>query len=243
MDRWKNKIAIVTGASAGIGASISAELIKSGVIVVGLARRREKLESFKNEVWYPENFYPFKCDVTKEEEILSVFRWVNEKFRGLHILVNNAGTIIPGMTIDANNTEILREVFDTNVMGLLWCTREAVQLMKKYSIDGHIIHMNSVSGHRPPPSAGLNVYFASKHAVTTLTETLRRELLAEQSKIRITSISPGIVKTELFEKMNMPNDIPHLQPIDVANAVLYTLGTSSHVQVHELIIKPLGEMV
>uniref|UniRef100_U5EW40 Putative dehydrogenase n=1 Tax=Corethrella appendiculata TaxID=1370023 RepID=U5EW40_9DIPT len=244
MERWKNKLAIVTGASSGIGAAIVLELIKCEMIVVGLARRIDKIEALKAQIpGLEKNLHAVKCDVTKEEEILSVFKWIDEQFRGVHVLINNAGVLGTGLTIAPNNSELIRKTFDTNVMGLLWCTREAVQSMKKYSIDdGHIIHMNSVAGHSSPVTTGFHVYPATKHAVTVLTETLRRELLEEKSKIKVSSISPGVVDTEIWEGIKIPDDTPYLRSIDVANAVLYVLKTPPHVQVHELIIKPVGEI-
>ena len=93
------------------------------------------------------------------------------------------------------DTKEWKDVFDVNVLGLCVATREAVRDMKKNGVNGHIIHINSVSGHRVASHA-TSVYAASKFAVTALTETLRQELVAQGSKIKITSISPGYVETE-----------------------------------------------
>ncbi|KAK5638859.1 hypothetical protein RI129_013154 [Pyrocoelia pectoralis] len=243
MEKWRGKIAVVTGSSSGIGAVISEKLVKAGVIVVGLARRKEKLDELmtrlKNE---PGKFYSIKADVTKEEDILKAFDWVEKNLGTVHILVNNAGV---GKNTDLveGSTEMWKEIFDTNVLALCIATREAVTSMKKGKVDGHIIHMNSILGHRVTYVPEVNVYSASKFAVTALTETLRQELNSIGSKIKITSISPGMVDTKIREASGLDSmNCPKIKCEDVADAVLYVLGTPSHVQVHELIIKPVGEM-
>lgn len=191
MERWLGKIAVVTGTSSGIGASIAVELVKSGVIVIALARRIELVEELKDKI--PEslkiNLHPVKCDVSKEEDIVRTFESIIKEFGGVDILINNAG-IARGTTLfDKDNGIPLREVLETNVLGLVFCTREAVQSMQNRKVDGHIIHINSVVGHYVPhipfyPT--LNIYPASKHAVTALTETLRQDLNKLQSKIKVT---------------------------------------------------------
>jgi len=141
-----------------------------------------------------------------------------------------------------------KEIIDTNVLGLCIATREAVKDMRTNNVDGHIIHINSIGGHGVSYFPQLNVYAASKHAVTALTETLRQELNSISSKIKITSISPGRVATEIREASNLPlkknySDVPTLQAKDCADAILYALATPPHVQIHELIIKPMGETI
>lgn len=89
MNRWRGKVAIVTGASSGIGAEIAKILVKNGVNVVGIARNMERLEKIGEEIG-KDKFFPIKCDVSKEEDILNVFEWVEKKFKGIDILVNNA---------------------------------------------------------------------------------------------------------------------------------------------------------
>lgn len=191
MERWFGKIAVVTGTSSGIGASIAVELVKSGIIVIALARRIELVEELKNKI--PEslkiNLHPVKCDVSKEEDIVRTFESIIEEFGGVDILINNAGIARATTLLDKDNGIPLREVLETNVLGLVFCTREAVQSMRDRKVDGHIIHINSVVGHYVPhipfyPT--LNIYPASKHAVTALTETLRQDLNKLQSKIKVT---------------------------------------------------------
>lgn len=188
MDRWTGKVAVVTGSSSGIGAAIAKDLAKAGMIVVGLARRVERTEALKEEL--PESakelLHAVKCDVSKEEDILKTFEWVEEKFGGVDVMINNAGIGRQTDLLEAGNTEMLREVLDTNVIGLVLCSQQAYQSMKKRSVDGHIIHINSVCGHKVINFPKLNIYTASKYAVTAITETMMNELRNAGTKIKVT---------------------------------------------------------
>lgn len=98
MNRWRGKVALVTGASSGIGAEIAKLLVKNGVNVVGIARNMEKLEKIGEEIG-KDKYFPIKCDIMKEEDILNVFEWVEKKFKGIDILVNNAAILHTGFFI------------------------------------------------------------------------------------------------------------------------------------------------
>ncbi|KAF2898059.1 hypothetical protein ILUMI_08116 [Ignelater luminosus] len=123
--------------------------------------------------------------------------------------------------------------------------------MRDNNIDGHIVHLNSTAGHMVPPLPQFNVYPASKYAVTALTETLKQELNFLGSKIKVTSISPRAVATEIVQaagdtlseglRNHIKGNPNILRSEDIADAVLYALATPPHVQVHEIIIKPIGE--
>lgn len=192
MDRWVGKVAVVTGASAGIGAQITIDLANAGVIVVGLARRDEKVEQYRSHVKpeFQKNFHARKCDVTSEESVKSVFEWIDENVGGVHIVVNNAGCQRECNVLDKDNTQLLKDVVDTNLWGVIYCTREAFHSMKRHNInDGHVIVINSVAGHSLPYLPGIpssNVYGPSKYAVTALTEIVRRELRDLETKAKIT---------------------------------------------------------
>ncbi|RZC34884.1 adh short domain containing protein [Asbolus verrucosus] len=112
--------------------------------------------------------------------------------------------------------------------------------MRANNIDGHIVHINSIAGHKVPNFPGINVYPASKYAVTALTETLRQELNQLGSKIKISSVSPGAVATEILDSSNIVSDpkmkevlmkLPFLKAEDIADSILYVLATPPHVQV------------
>ncbi|KAF2896857.1 hypothetical protein ILUMI_09320 [Ignelater luminosus] len=250
MERWVGKVAVVTGASSGIGAAITVALVQAGLQVVGLARRKHKIDELaKNLSDKPGKLYSIATDVTKETEIIDAFDWIKNNVGPVHTLINNAG-IIRGTNLIDGSTSLWKETFDTNVLGLCIATREALTNMRANKVDGHIIHINSIFGHHCSKAKFFNVYPASKYAVTALTETLRRELNSNNSKIKVTSISPGLVKTDiglnggvldLKTWKEFLSTLTFLNPEDVAGAVMYALATPPHVQIHELTIKPVGE--
>lgn len=192
MDRWIGKTAVVTGASSGIGAAICVDLIKAGVNVVGLARRKERIEALKEKIPASATgkLYAIKCDLTQESDIKSAFNWIEGNLGGTDILVNNAGIIKTMNLLDAENTTNLRETIDTNILAVAICSREAFQSMKKRGINGHIIHINSGAGHKIPYFVGLypsfNIYPSTKFAVTAMTEVMRQELQSFGTKIKVT---------------------------------------------------------
>lgn len=143
MNRWNGKIAVVTGASAGIGAAIVKDLATHGIIVVGLARRVNHVEALKKQVpKFAANIHAYECDVSKEESILAAFQWIEKKFGGVNILVNNAGMTRHTTLLQAGNTQDLTDIVNTNILGLLFCTRESYRLMTKLNDYGHIININ-----------------------------------------------------------------------------------------------------
>ncbi|XP_067006858.2 farnesol dehydrogenase [Anabrus simplex] len=261
MERWSGRVALVTGASAGIGAAVAYQLQDHGVHVVAVARRAEKIEEAvtqakkdaKNRGRYhetkvkPGKLYAKKCDLAKEEDILAVFRWIKETLGGVDILINNAasGTDL-GLT--EAPTENWKLMLDVNILGLSICTREAVQNMRSRGVDdGHIVHIGSVVGHKVIDADGA-MYSATKYAVRALTEGLRKDFVEHKSNMKISCVSPGVVRTEFIN--NLPKyrtedclKWPGLHSEDVGDAVLYVLGTPPHVQIHEVIIKPVGEVL
>lgn len=207
MDRWIGRTAVVTGASSGIGASIVVDLIKAGVNVVGLARRKERIEALKEKIPASATgkLYAIKCDLTQENDIKSAFNWIIANLGGVDILVNNAGIIKTMNLLDAENTDNLRETIDTNILGVVLCSREAFQSMKSRNVNGHIIHINSYAGHKIPYFVGLypsfNIYPSTKFAVTAMTEVMRQELQSFGTKIKVTVSGKKLLSTNLTESV------------------------------------------
>ncbi|KAH8251603.1 hypothetical protein KR038_002878 [Drosophila bunnanda] len=248
MDRWTNRVAVVTGASSGIGAACCKDLVAKGLIVVGLARREERLKQLKESLPADQQarFHGRKCDVSVEKQVVDAFAWVDETLGGADVLVNNAGIIRPSLITDADNGDDMRAVLDTNVLGFVWCAREAFRSQQKRNVtDGHVVVINSVVGHRIPimPGFSFKMYAPSKYAVTALTEILRQEFQLKKTQTKITSISPGLVDTEIIDEKikEVVLNFPMLRAEDIADAVSYCIQTPPNVQIHELIIKPVGE--
>ena len=249
MSKLIGKVAIVTGASSGIGASIAAKLVENGMKVVGCARNLKKLDEIANHLNAsnsPGKMYTHKCDVSNEDQVLSTFNYTREKFNSLHVCVNSAGLAFDSPLLTGDVKE-WKQMLDVNVLGVCICSREACKLMMESGInDGHIININSLSGHR----VVLPVYSASKFGVTALSEGLRKELREAKSQIRTTSISPGIVTTDFWHQLNKGDDdkaVAHysrfkcLESEDVTNAVLFALQSPPYMEVNEIILRPVEQ--
>ncbi|XP_065203983.1 uncharacterized protein LOC135834074 [Planococcus citri] len=251
MERFTDKVAVVTGSSSGMGLAISTELVKHGIIVVGVARRIDRLKELAeklNVAGKSARFYPLKCDITVENEIEKSFQWITSQLGPIAIMINNAGVLKPSLLKDVTG-EMISQIFDTNVKATILWAKLAAQNMTNNSIEGHIINVNSIAGHM---ILGYNpnliqVYTASKHAQKVFSEALRRELVGQNSKIKITSLSPGAVKTEMLNEFQTTAvSLPpkkFIQPKDIADACVYVLNTPPNVLVSELTIMPLHQEI
>ncbi|XP_055846058.1 farnesol dehydrogenase-like [Episyrphus balteatus] len=251
MERWAGKIAVVTGASSGIGLATVKDLVKAGVIVIGLARRVNKMKRLEDELQFRRgSFHSCECDISKLESIKAAFKWIEETFSKINILINNAGILKFSGILTEGNEEGLRELIEVNLLGNVYCTKEAYRLMRaSYGEECHIININSILGHSIPSSLAsltYNLYPTSKHALKATTEVLKQELSNEKN-IRISSISPGLVKTEIAHSAKHPcadrimgsQTILHVE--DVSRAILFVIGSPRHVTISELIITPTGQ--
>ncbi|XP_017057035.1 farnesol dehydrogenase [Drosophila ficusphila] len=250
MNRWLNRVAVVTGASSGIGAACCRDLLAKGMVVVGLARREHRLQELRSGLPSDQaaRFHGRPCDVSSEQQVGDAFAWIDKTLGGADVLVNNAGIVRSINLTDKGNSDDVRAILDTNVLGVTWCTRQMFQSLQLRKVnDGHVVIINSVVGHKVPvlPGLSLNMYAPSKHAITALTEILRQEFINKGTQTKITSISPGVVDTEIFDKnsLEMVSSMPMLKSEDVADAVSYCIQTPPNVQIHELIIKPVGERI
>ncbi|XP_075211126.1 dehydrogenase/reductase SDR family member 11-like [Lycorma delicatula] len=245
MDRWYGRVALVTGASSGIGAAITKALAINGINVIGIARRLEKVQQIADELKNENGkIYPIKADVTKEDDVVSVFQWATDRLGGVDIVVNNAGTTVK-TNIKDGEIKKWRLMFELNVLAMGTCIRETIKSLKSRDLDdGHIINICSVAGHRLPQRMGNYVYTSTKFAAKIITEGLQLELANMKSKIKITNLSPGVVDTEIFDVGGWGcgfSEQPKLSPSEVADAVIYALSTTPDVQIAELTIRPNGE--
>ncbi|XP_012224678.2 farnesol dehydrogenase [Linepithema humile] len=242
MERWAGKVALVTGASVGIGAKVTSALAENGMKVIAVARRLENLQqlaaSLKRE--FKAEVYPMQCDVRQEKDILNVFQWAEKELGGVDVLINNAG-VISSKTIIEGSTDEYHKILDVNVIATAICSRQLVQSVKKRKTSGHIININSIAGHYASNMVmPMSVYCASKYAITGMTETLRNEVRAAQVDVIVTSISPGAVKTDMaFEVFpDAKKHLPMLHDKDIADAVIYSLQVPPRVQIWEITMAP-----
>lgn len=192
MERWQNRVAVVTGTSSGIGSAIAMDLVNAGVIVVGLARRVERVKELQKSLPAErrDRLIPMHCDVGSESSVKQAFDAIENKLGAIDILVNNAGTLQNGRLVDMP-IALAQQTVQTNIMGIINCTQRAFRSMQQRSFDGHIILINSILGHKlfAPPATGapeINVYPSSKHAVTALAEMYRQEFIGLGTRIKIT---------------------------------------------------------
>jgi NADP-dependent 3-hydroxy acid dehydrogenase YdfG len=239
----KDKVAIITGASSGIGFATALALSKAGAKVAIGARRTDMLSELEKKI--KENggeVYSQKLDVTKKNECNSFVDNVLKKWGTVDILVNNAG-LMPLSFFKNLKTDEWDQMIDVNIKGVLYCTGAVVTHMLENK-SGHIINISSVAGRIVFPAG--SVYCATKHAITAFSEGLRQELSVRKN-IRVTCIEPGVVATELTNTITDESlqgfvenakKMESLQAEDIANAIVYAVESPNHVNVNEILIRP-----
>ncbi len=239
----KGKVAIITGASSGIGFATALALSKAGAKVAIGARRTDMLSELEKKI--KENggeVYSQKLDVTKKNECNSFVDNVLKKWGTVDILVNNAG-LMPLSFFKNLKIDEWDQMIDVNIKGVLYCTAAVVTHMLENK-SGHIINISSVAGRIVFPAG--SVYCATKHAITAFSEGLRQELSVRKN-IRVTCIEPGVVATELTNTITDESlqgfvenakKMEALQAEDIANAIVYAVESPNHVNVNEILIRP-----
>jgi NADP-dependent 3-hydroxy acid dehydrogenase YdfG len=237
------KVAIVTGASSGIGEATAISLAEAGAKVAIAARRLERLETLAERIQkIGSEALIISADVTDEAQVQDMVAKTHSTWGQIDILVNNAGVMLLGM-IDGANTEDWRRMFNINVLGLMYATHAVLPIMKAQG-QGHIVNISSVAGR--VANAGSGVYNATKWAVNAFSEALRKEVYTNH--IRITVVEPGLVATELPHHItdsaakqraaDFYGSLKNLESEDIAAAILYAVTQPAHVNVNELLIRP-----
>lgn len=239
----KDKVAVVTGASSGIGRAIARRLSKEGCKVVLASRSVEKLIELQDEL--SNETMVANMDVGNTESVSGCFQDIWQRFGQVDILVNSAG-VMPLTYLKNRHLDEWLETIEVNVKGTLRCINEVLPAMKTQK-NGHIVNIASVDGKEV--FEGGAVYGASKAAVIALSRAMRMELSPEFN-IRVTAIEPGTVATnlrdditdkELLDDKEYNNNEPKLSPENIADAVMYVISQPDMVNVNELLIKPTGK--
>ena len=242
------RTALVTGGSSGVGRDIVVRLAKEGYKVITCARRIDKLIDLKTELESQGYIiYPFKTDLKIEKSIHQLFKNIRDEFGGVDVLVNSAA-VGHKAPLTSASTKLWREMLSVNILALCICSQEVVKGLNHKQSRGHIINIASLSGHRLASEAGM--YEATKFAVTAITESLRRELLSTNGRIKVTQISPGLIKTGFHEKYyksrntakSIYMEFTPLDGTDIAEAVFFVLSQSKNVQIHDILLRPVGQV-
>jgi short-subunit dehydrogenase len=222
MKKWNGKVAVVTGASSGIGLETAKGIHARGATVVLAARRKDRIDALAHElsnIGTPALAVP--TDVSNEMEINRLFEIVEKEYGRVDWLINNAGSGLHA-SIEDTTPEQMDRIWRTNFMGTFYAIRKAIPLMKRHK-EGHIITISSMAGLRGTPMNG--AYCATKFAQIGLMDSLRREL----PQIHCTVIIPGATKTEFIEVMENPSrtEVRNYGAVqsaaDVADAILHAM--------------------
>ena len=241
------KIALVTGATAGIGTATAEILAKNGYNLIITGRRKDLLDALKSElgVKYKSDVLALNFDIRDRQQTENAIDNLPETWKNIDVLINNAGLAAGLSPIQEGSVDDWDQMIDTNVKGLLYITRKVAPLMVKRG-SGHIVNISSIAAKETYENG--NVYCATKHAVDALTKGMRIDLV--KHGVKVTSISPGMVDTEFSlvrfkgDKARADKVYEGLTPLsadDVAEAVWFALSRPTHVNINDMLIMPTAQ--
>ena len=223
-------VLVITGASTGIGAATARRAVEFGQRVVLAARSEDKLRTLADELGGPERAFPVRCDVTSWDDQQALVQTALERFGRMDSYFANAGFGAARGFLE-ESVEHWKAMIDTNVLGAALSIRASLGHFREQN-RGHLIITSSVAGRRVLPGS---LYSATKHAVTAMGEALRQEIA--DTDIKMTLIEPGMVDTPFFD-----NPVSGaLEADDIARAVLFALTQPAHVDVNEILIRPIRQ--
>ncbi|MER9213377.1 SDR family NAD(P)-dependent oxidoreductase [Mesorhizobium sp. M0663] len=239
------KVALVTGASSGIGEATAVALAAAGAKVAIAARRADRLEALAARIEKAGGTaLRIEADVTSNDDVSAMVDKVVAEWSRLDILVNNAGVMLLSPAAQAVLDD-WRRMVELNLLALMGVTKAALPHLR--AAKGHIVNVSSVAGRVANP--GASGYAATKFGVVGFSESLRREVYAD--KVRVTVIEPGLVRTELGDHVTNPAAkagldqrlaaMEALTAEDIAAAILYAVSQPAHVNVNEIVIRPTDQ--
>ena len=243
--RMKNKIALVTGASSGIGWACALTMAKMGYDLIATGRRAERLEDLRQELPEGVRFLPLLFDVRDRAEVERLLTNLPAEWASIDVLVNNAGNAHGLDPIQTGNVDDWDAMLDINVKGLLYVSKAIIPGMTERN-SGFIINIGSIAGKEVYPNG--NVYCASKHAVDALTNGMRMDL--NPFGIKVMGIHPGLVETE-FSLVRFKGDEKRAGTVyqgyapllaqDIADIVEFALTRPPHVVIADVVVLPTAQ--
>jgi NADP-dependent 3-hydroxy acid dehydrogenase YdfG len=244
--RLEGSVALVTGASSGIGEATALALAAEGAAVAIAARRRDRLDALADKINAQGRALVLETDVTDEAQVRAMVDQTVTVLGGLDVLINNAGVMLLGPILDAP-TEEWRRMVELNLLGLLYCTHAALPHLLAAAEGGRgvadVVNVSSVAGRVARLDSG--VYNATKWGVGAFSESLRQEVTTRH--VRVSLVEPGAVATELAGH-NRPEvlsvmaanfaGVTPLQAEDIAAAVLFVVTQPRHASVNEVLVRP-----
>ena len=241
------KIALITGATAGIGSATAFLLAQNNYNLILTGRRKERLETIKDQL--ESNFgckvQILNFDIRKRSEVVNALSNLPDEWKAIDILINNAGLAAGLGPVNSADIDDWDDMIDTNIKGLLYTTRTVTPWMVERQ-SGHIINISSIAGKEAYPNG--SVYCGTKHAVAAITKAMRIELMT--SGIKVTSIAPGAVETEFSLVRFHGNEEKAAQvykgftPLfanDIAETILFVITRPTNVNIDDLLIMPTNQ--
>lgn len=239
------RIALITGATSGIGEATARLLAKNNFALILCGRRKERLDALMNELSKITDVTTLSFEIRDQKEVGEAIATLSDKWKRVDVLINNAGNAHGFDPIHTGRIEDWDAMMDINVKGLLYVSREIIPGMTERQA-GHIINLGSIAGKEVYPNG--NVYCASKFAVDALTRGMRMDLNAYG--IKVTSINPGLVETEFAlvrfkgnqdKASTVYKGMEPLKGEDIADIILYTLSAPAHVVLADITVFPTAQ--
>ena len=235
----EKKVALITGATSGIGRATAFEFAKHGIDLILCGRRKDRLDLIKKELGSQVNILTLNFDVRDKNQVFDAINSLPDNFKTIDILINNAGNAHGLDPIQSGSIEDWDAMIDINVKGLLYMSKAIIpQMVERQS--GHIINIGSSAGKEVYPKG--NVYCATKSGVLAITEGMRIDL--NPFGIKVCAINPGLVETE-FSKVRFKGDpiadtvykgYKALQAEDIADLIYYTVSRPPHVNIADVLV-------
>ncbi len=242
-----NKIALITGATAGIGEATAHILAKNNYNLIITGRRNNRLVVLQNELIakYNVKITTLNFDIQSEKETNNAIDSLPNEWANIDVLINNAGLAVGFNSINEGITDDWNRMIDTNIKGLLYISKKIAQIMVNNG-SGHIVNISSIAGKETYSNG--NVYCATKHAVQSLTMGMRLDLL--KHGIKVSSVAPGAVETEFSEvrfkgdKEKASDVYKNFTPLyaeDIAETILFIVTRPTHVNIDDILIMPTAQ--